>query len=314
MMMTECERIIKQGILPENFFEEEIRCDYKVSREKKQLWALQIDLYLELARVCEKLGLRYFAMFGTAMGAVRHGGFIPWDDDIDVVMPRDDYEQLCSLYAKEFQSPYFLQTPYTDPGYYVSFAKLRNSNTAQISMPFRNAMFNQGVQIDIFPLDFCDPAEAGRLHEEINAHIMKISSFMKKGSEKDLTDRQLENFYKYQTDDPMGDYLEIQRLSQSCKEKEFVGVPCLTVYKPSKMVWPASYFDEAVYQQFESIEVALPREWDKVLSICYGDYMKFPPIEQRGTWHQNCILDFYHSYREYVDSVKGGWLLALKKS
>ena len=308
--MTECDRIIKQGILPESFFKEEIRCDYKVPKEKKKLWALQIDLYLELARVCAKLGLRYFAMFGTAMGAVRHGGFIPWDDDIDVVMPREDYDKLCNLYAKEFKSPYFLQTPYTDPGYYVSFAKLRNSNTAQISMPFRNAMFNQGVQIDIFPLDFCDPSKADRLHDEINVLIMKCSSFMKKGSEQFLNERQLDNFKRYQTDDPMGAYLEIQNLSMSCKTKDFVGIPCLTVYKPEKLIWPTSYFEEIEYHKFESIEIALPKEWDKVLTTCYGDYMKFPPIEQRGTWHQSGIWDFQHSYREYIDPM-GGWLLSL---
>lgn len=307
--MTEVERIIKLGLFTKDFFTEEIICDYKVTAEMKKLWAIQIDLYLEFARVCDKNGLRYFAMFGTALGAVRHNGFIPWDDDIDVVMPREDYMKLCNIYAREFIAPYFLQTPQTDPGYYVSFAKLRNSNTALISMPYKNSKFNQGVQIDIFPLDFCDPLKAEEMHNEINEHIMKCSSFMKKGSENELNEHQLANFNKYQTLTPLDEVNKVHELAMSCKSHDYVGVPCLTLYKSSKLIWPANCFDKIKYHKFENIKVALPSGIDEILTILYGDYMKFPSVDQRGTWHSSCVIDLDHSYKDYI--LPDGWSKAL---
>lgn len=310
--MTECERIIEKGIVPKDFFREEVLCDYTVTIEKKKLWALQIDLYLEFARVCESLGLRYFAMFGTALGAIRHNGFIPWDDDIDVVMPREDYEKLCNLYSKEFSEPYFLQTPYTDPGFYFTFAKLRNSNTAQILMPFKNCMFNQGVFMDIFPMDYCDPAVANNLYDEVYKHIMKCVSYMKKGYEHLMTQKQLENYYKYQTNNPLGEYQKIRELCMACNKKDYMGIPSQTIYKPSQLIWPTSCFDGVEYHKFENIEVALPKGWKQILTICYGDYMKYPPVEQRGTWHKQVDLDFEHSYKEYIDD-NGNWMQTIQK-
>ena len=150
--MTECERIIKQGLLPEDFFEEETRCDFIVTKERKKIWAVEIDLLLEFERVCKKHNLRFFLFWGSLLGAVRHGGFVPWDDDTDVVMPRADYEKLLLL-QEEFTHPYFLQTPYTDNGYFYAHAKLRNSNTTAWDRPFAYQGTNFGIFLDILPLD-----------------------------------------------------------------------------------------------------------------------------------------------------------------
>ena len=92
--MTECERIIKEGILPETFIKPETICDFYVDEMRKKIWAIEIDLYLELEKVCKKHNLRFYAIGGSILGAVRHNGFIPWDDDMDVCMPREDYEKL----------------------------------------------------------------------------------------------------------------------------------------------------------------------------------------------------------------------------
>ena len=101
--MTESERKIKQGILPESFFKEETICDFFVSEKRKKIWAICIDLLVSFDKVCRSYNLRYSLAFGSLLGMVRHKGFIPWDDDIDVVMPREDYEKLYSLYREEFQ-------------------------------------------------------------------------------------------------------------------------------------------------------------------------------------------------------------------
>jgi lipopolysaccharide cholinephosphotransferase len=102
--MTEIERIKQEGWLPEKFWDEEIRNDYLVSTEMKKVWAIEMDLYREVTRVLNKYNLRYFTDGGTTLGGVRHKGFIPWDDDLDICVPREDYEKLLQL-ASEFKSP-----------------------------------------------------------------------------------------------------------------------------------------------------------------------------------------------------------------
>ena len=92
---------------PEGFLGEEVRCGYTVTKQMKEVWAIELDLLKQFDIICEKHGLHYCVAAGTLLGAIRHGGFIPWDDDIDVYMLRNDYNKLMML-ANEFKSPYFL--------------------------------------------------------------------------------------------------------------------------------------------------------------------------------------------------------------
>ena len=118
--------------LPENFLDEEIRDDYVVSSQMKQVWAVELDLLNKILEVCKKYNIKIIASGGTLLGAVRHKGFIPWDDDIDLMMMRDQYDKLCDVAEKEFTYPYFFQTEYTDPGSMRGHAQLRNSQTTGI--------------------------------------------------------------------------------------------------------------------------------------------------------------------------------------
>ena len=97
-----------------SFFLQEERDNYVVSPKMKKIWAVELDLLNEFARVCEENGLKWFAHAGTMLGAVRHKGFIPWDDDIDLIMPREDYERFCRIAPVAFSNPYFFQNEQTD--------------------------------------------------------------------------------------------------------------------------------------------------------------------------------------------------------
>ena len=136
--------------IPKGYIRDEIICDHLVTKKTKEIWAVEIDLIEELKRVCKKYNLIFCADSGTLLGAVRHKGFIPWDDDIDVAMPREDYEKLLQIANNEFKHPYFFDS-FETSNVPQSFAKLRNSKTTAIENIESDR--NQGIFIDIFPVD-----------------------------------------------------------------------------------------------------------------------------------------------------------------
>ena len=109
--------------------------------------AISLDLFFEFEKVCKKHNLKYYLFYGSLLGAVRHHGFIPWDDDFDVAMPRKDYEELLRLYD-EFSFPYILQSPLSDGKCFFSYATLRNSNTSKVSKKLCYNGHNEGIPIN----------------------------------------------------------------------------------------------------------------------------------------------------------------------
>lgn len=134
-----------------------MRDGFLVSGRQKRIWNVELNLLAEFADICSRYGLRWQMDYGTLLGAVRHGGFIPWDDDVDVTMPRADYERLQGIMAdlQEYQDcmgKYFFQTCYTD-NTDNTFAKLRDCRTTAICRDRKQEGRCQGIWIDIFPLD-----------------------------------------------------------------------------------------------------------------------------------------------------------------
>lgn len=132
--------------------ESEMRNGYFISSEMKKVWAVEMELLKKLLEVCEKHHLKIWAEGGTLLGTIRHQGFIPWDDDIDMAMLRDDYDKLQAIAKDEFKAPFFFQSGYTDL-FAEGMSKLRMDNTTAIQHDsiFQNC--HQGIFIDIFPID-----------------------------------------------------------------------------------------------------------------------------------------------------------------
>ena len=298
--MTECERIIKNGFLPESFFEEEVRCDFMVTKERKKIWAIELDLLRELDRVCKKYNLVYVLYCGSLLGAVRHKGFIPWDDDIDVAMPRNDYEKLMAIGDEEFSIPYFLQSHENEKDYFYSFAKVRNSNTSAISYNFRYQKFNQGGFLDIFPFDNCLLDDLCSRSQSINEKILDLSTYMRM-SNPYLLDADKERVKRYSGKDPNETIKEIMEEAKvySDIDTEYVAPYCFTLYDIKKQVFKKTDLFETVLVDFENLKVPIPRNYDMILQKLYGDYMEFPPMEKRVCeQHTGSVFDMDIPYKE----------------
>ena len=121
--------------------------------ELKKIQAVELVALKEFIRVCELLKLEYFVDGGTALGAIRHRGFIPWDDDVDIAMPRSDYRKFCKEANKYLSKDFFLQSPYNDKNCPYYYSKLRVNGTEFIEYCNRKVNMHQGIYIDIFPFD-----------------------------------------------------------------------------------------------------------------------------------------------------------------
>ncbi len=303
--MTECERIIQQGILPKSFFEEEVRCDFKVDLNRKKIWAIELDLLLKFDSVCRKYNLTYYLFWGSLLGAVRHKGFVPWDDDTDVVMPRQDYEKMLTL-RDEFSDQYFLQTPYTDKGFFYAHAKLRNSNTTAWDRPFAYQGTNFGIFLDILPLDKVVSDDYESIFSRINKLILDNSTYMKL-SNPNPAEKDLERIKNYDGKDPYDRYEEITSLSKKHMgaNTEKVSVLACTTYGYERDCFTSSDFGEPVYVSFEGLKMPIPSKYEEVLKISYGDWKKMPPLDKRGGWHGNLLFEPDVPYKEYIKSCNG---------
>ncbi len=287
------------------FFEKEIRCDYLIDERMKKIWAVELEMLQRFDEVCKKHGLTYWAFYGTLLGAVRHQGFVPWDDDIDLAMLRDDYERFQAVAPYEFTDPYFFQNSYTDRIIWP-FSKIRDSRTTGIE--FRDLKdVNQGIFIDVFPLDSVPG------NTEVQADPMFATQMLLWNVVTDPTRVLLEVKQDLlegkRTMDEIRTLLEISKKDIKERFRIFENAILARFGETEEVNYimgafggsntmKKEWFEDTVYLPFEYLEVPVPAEYDKVLIRRYGDYQK--PV-RGGSTHQNIILDPDMSYREYFD-------------
>ncbi len=296
--MTQIERILEEGIISEDFLKEEVICDFKTTRELKELQAIEFDLLVKFDEVCKKHKLTYYLYGGTLLGAVRHKGFIPWDDDIDVIMPRADFEKF-NLLSSEFEAPYFLQTPETDKGYLYSITKIKNSETCGAN-PLRAGFgFNFGIWIDIFPLDKCFMEDREEIFGEIDMLNRFNSAYMKIPLK--AINRAGINLLRDHLD--LSPRQALNRITELAKkhindDTEYVSEYTTTIDDWKHRVWKSIDFSKTVQVPFYNRTFLAPEGYDNILHVIYGNYMELPPIKDRCYNHKNNIFDASRSYRD----------------
>ncbi len=263
----------------------------------KKLQATEIGILEAVTNLCEKHGITYFLDSGTLIGAIRHDGFIPWDDDVDITMPYKDYLRFLKIAQKELGDAYFVQNHETEDNFFRSYTKVSLNGTTVYPRLWKYWDIHHGAWIDIFPLFYADN------DKEINKKrkLYRLCIILQK-----------KNFYRN---------LLLQNEKKTIKSSIAYALYCLLGIIPVKArkklhtrllnhicakedgrylcrcaliirrFDKASYMGPVLYHPFEHLSLRVPSDYDKVLRDEYGDYMQLPPENKRGN-HGELITSF----------------------
>lgn len=265
------------------------------------LKAVELEILKEFLRVCEILNLNFYVLGGTLLGSVRHKGFIPWDDDIDIGIPREDYEKFISFGQAHLPENLFIQTFVTDLNYPANFAKIRNSNTTFVETSVRNCDMNHGIYIDIFPLDYYPDRNVFGFELKKLLLTLRISTVFTKTKMK-LKTRIVRGIACVLYPSHKKALEKREKLFKSVKRSNLIVNNCGAWGK--KEIVPAEWYAEGCALEFEGLTVKGPKEYDKWLTQVYGAYMQFPPEEKRVAHHYADVIDLKKPYTEYIFQTK----------
>lgn len=255
----------------------------------QELKEIELDILKMFDAFCKENNIRYFLAFGTLLGAIRYKKFIPWDDDVDVLVPREDYKRLLSLFQDN--EKYHLYSFERNRKYAFPFAKLCNMTTKLVETSYPNNNLELGVNIDIFPLDYFDNDL-----EEAKNEIRRIRknnaclSYMKVDKPK------TSNPIKYVVWSIIIKYCKlrgseyyIQKTTRECNKPEqkgskYAGAKVWPIWG-DRIITPADAFSESVEIEFEGMMFPAPIGYDAYLTCLYGDYLPEPPKDKQKTHH-----------------------------
>lgn len=291
---------MESEVIHKDFFKEEEICGHLVTAQIKKLWAVQIGCLEELKRICKKYNITYYACGGTLLGAVRHKGYIPWDDDLDVMMFEEDYLRFCEVAPQELNHPYFFQSYKTNKGASAGMSRIRNSDTTgctQYEIGMASEGYNCGVFIDIFPLF---GVEENRWRLLIQKSQMFIWWLALAGYEhcrkikivgwklKNMVDPSI-YWWKLVGLFSNHEKVSVKYLRACAKAKKYSKVGLLSFDGfNKKLIWDKNWFIEKVAMPFEFTNLDCPRSYDPILKNQYGDYMKFV---KGGAIHTMAVVD-----------------------
>ena len=269
----------------------------------KSLKKIELDMLVALDEVCKKINVTYFLAEGTLLGAIRHKGFIPWDDDIDVCMLRKDYEKFLSIGQQYLPAEIFIQTYDTDQEYSLGFCKLRNTDTTYIETSASRQEINHGIFIDIFPVDYYpeNRIKAAILEFKRKFLTYRITDafYFSEVPKYSFVGRLLRTLSRIAYPSARTALIKRDKLFKSVKESSLVCNYGSTWGK--KEIMSYKVYHDSMDVEFEGHKLKAPIEADQYLRNLYGDYMELPPVEKRVGHHDAVIIDTEKPYVEYKE-------------
>ena len=276
--------------IPDSFLLDEVRCGFVIPAAVKQAWAAELEVLGEIDRVCKKHNIQYFADWGTLLGTVRHGGFIPWDDDLDIVMKRADYQKFLEVASHDMAEGFHVRT-YRNHDDWLFMGKVvgRDGFSFEKEHLRRFHNFQYIACIDIFVLDYVyrDPMKEER-RRNLCKYILTVADTI--GQEqlspaeyeprlKVVEDKFNVHFQRKQDPTEMRRYLygEVEKIFAEVPEEEADKITQMFPrgLKDDAFHFPKEYYEEALYLPFENTQIAVPKLYDKMLKSRYGTYMYF---------------------------------------
>lgn len=292
---------------PEEFFRVEERCDFEIGETMKRYWACCMESVRIIDEVCKKYGLTYYADWGSLLGAVRHNGFIPWDDDIDLCLKRPDYEKLLQVLPQELPEKYKLSTCFNNEAHRQFFAGLSNGIEIDLSKEMLAKRYQCPfvATIDIYPLDYLpkDPNER-EVVKDLFIIIWGAIEAVRKETDPNRIEKAVQRVEEYcnvslDREKPMrGQLWQIANqlvMSYTEEEGECLTEWCSYINRGEKYKLPKEWFAQVEYLPFEIINMPVPCGYENVLKLMYGD------------WHKLVKLSAGHDYpcfKKQLDFLK----------
>lgn len=262
--------------------------------ELRKLQKVQLEMLLEVDRICRKYHIQYSLDGGTLLGAVRHKGFIPWDDDVDVILLRKEYHKFQKACKKEMDTKrFFLQDYTTDKDYRWGYAKIRRKNTEYIRLGQEHLKQKTGVCIDVFVADNVPDGKIVRKLHYLACYCIRKFMYAPLGerNEKSAFLRKWYGMLKYIPIDKIFRARNLLAYYSNKKRTELISH--YTFQYPKHCIYglPRKCFDDFIELEFEGYKFKAFKDYDTYLSTYYGDYMKLPPKEERVPQTKLSVLE-----------------------
>ena len=269
------------------------------------LQKVELDILKNFIEICDRLNLRYYLVCGSALGAAKYKGFIPWDDDIDVALPRQDYDVFCKKAQSMLPDYLFLQNHHTDTYYPLIFSKIRNNNTTFIEKSYAETNINHGIYIDVFPLDGYpeDVRWQKKIEKEKNRYLlMRLCCLNVPLTWKTKLLVALEKTCGVHKR-PSTLVERIEKCVKLCSVDDSV-VWCNHGNWQGQLEYaPREQYGEGAWTEFEGLQVRIPERFDEYLTQKYGDWRSDPPERERVGHHYHYICDTNLPYTKFVEVI-----------
>ncbi|WP_461882604.1 LicD family protein [Fusicatenibacter sp.] len=251
------------------------------------------EMLVDFDSYCRTYGIRYYLFYGSALGAVRHKGFIPWDDDADLILFRKDFEKLKKTWKDHPMEGYFFQTRETDPGYPLKTPKIRKNGTAYVEELLKEKKMHHGIFIDFFVLDdYVKNPLLRSITEWITMFDFNaVRRYQPKRRGKYLyavTNRLFANGKIYRW--------WYRSVYPKLKKDETMCSDINSFTFSHRYDFKKEWFGEPKKVPFDAYSLPVPQNTDAVLKVCYGDYMTPPPVKKRVSYHQPYYCSFKEEY------------------